>query len=188
MNNPYAFFDLFGTLGGSGIDDIRTFTFFDYTIESLKMLVSVKVKIAIITNQSSIGKGEYSMADFLNQKERLIMILNENEITVDNFLFCPHTEKEKCMCKKPKPGLIYENIEQKDFTESYVIGDMGKSDMLLAKNIGAKGILVKTGVGIGSLNEYRSTWKEYEPYSVCEDIKEACTLIASEIKNTELYT
>lgn len=39
------------------------------------------------------------------------------------------------------------NINTED---SYVIGDMGISDMVMAKTVGAKGILVRTGVGEGS--------------------------------------
>lgn len=45
--------------------------------------------------------------------------------------------------------------------------------MALAKNINAKGILVLTGVGKGSLNEYRYTWKDVEADYVASDVLEA---------------
>jgi histidinol phosphatase-like enzyme len=68
-----------------------------------------------------------------------------------------------------------------DLHNSYVIGDMGASDMLLAKNIGAKGILVLTGVGKGSLHEYRYTWEDYEAYYIAENVWEAVNKIVNDI-------
>jgi ribonucleotide monophosphatase NagD (HAD superfamily) len=56
---------------------------------------------------------------------------------------------------------------------SFIIGDMGNSDIALASNVGIKGILVKTGAGIGSLTKYRHTWDGIEPYLVSENVLEA---------------
>ncbi|NLJ25619.1 MAG: HAD hydrolase-like protein [Firmicutes bacterium] len=67
---------------------------------------------------------------------------------------------DDCDCKKPLPGLVERAV--RDFginvSESYVIGDMGAADMKLAETYGAKGILVLTGVGKGSVGEFRHTW------------------------------
>lgn len=57
--------------------------------------------------------------------------------------------------------------------QSYIIGDMGASDMLLADACGAKGILVLTGVGQGSLGEFRHTWAGVEPTYVATDVLDA---------------
>lgn len=61
--------------------------------------------------------------------------------------------------------------------------NMGMSDMVLARNIGAKGILVLTGVGKGSLDEYRHTWQDTEPYFVADNLLAAAGYI---IKNNAL--
>lgn len=45
---------------------------------------------------------------------------------------------------------------------SYVVGDMGINDMALVDRIGAKGILILTGGGKGSLSEYCHTWSGIE--------------------------
>jgi|GEM_PF-1884778 D-glycero-D-manno-heptose 1,7-bisphosphate phosphatase len=37
------------------------------------------------------------------------------------------------------------------------------------------------GVGIGSLNEYRHTWENYEPYYIAENILEAANKIVEDI-------
>lgn len=60
-----------------------------------------------------------------------------------------------------------------DLTESYVIGDMGASDMVMANKAGAKGILVRTGVGEGSLTEFRNDWSEIEPDYVADNVLQA---------------
>ena len=60
---------------------------------------------------------------------------------------------------------------------------MGMNDIVMAKNAGATGVLVLTGVGKGSLNEYRYTWKGYEADYVAENILDAVHWIWS-VDNT----
>jgi len=69
-----------------------------------------------------------------------------------------------------------------DIKNSYVVGDMGINDMILAENIGAKGILVLTGAGNDSLNAYRHTWQDVEPYFISENVLEAVNFILSDIR------
>ena len=44
-----------------------------------------------------------------------------------------------------------------DISQSYVIGDMGKNEIIMAHNAGCKGILVLTGGGKDSLGKFRDT-------------------------------
>ena len=87
--------------------------------------------------------------------------------------------------KSLQPGLI--DLAKAEFEidhkRIYVIGDMGMNDMVLAKNINAKGILVLTGTGIGSLNEYRYTWQDIEPDFIAENVLEAVNYILSDIRS-----
>ena len=52
------------------------------------------------------------------------------------------------MCRKPKPGLVLQAADDLgiDLTRSYVVGDRW-SDVALARNVGATGVLVQTGYG-----------------------------------------
>ena len=70
-----------------------------------------------------------------------------------------------------------------DINDSFVIGDMGVNDMILAKNVGAKGILVLTGAGASSLNEYRHLWQEVEPAFIAENFLEAVNFVISNTSN-----
>lgn len=47
------------------------------------------------------------------------------------------------------------------------------TDMVLARTINAKGILVLTGVGEGSLNEFRGTWKDIGADYIAQNVLDA---------------
>lgn len=49
--------------------------------------------------------------------------------------------------------------------------------MNLAKNVQAKAILVLTGVGKGSIGEYRDTWSGFEPDYVADNVLAAVNWI-----------
>ncbi len=102
---------------------------------------------------------------------------------MDAVYCCPHTSEDKCNCKKPLTGMI--DKAKKEFEidpqKAYVVGDMGMADMVLAKNINARGILVLTGVGKGSLNEFRDTWKDVEADYIANNVLDAVRLIINDL-------
>ncbi len=101
-----------------------------------------------ISNQSGIARGLVD-ENFVKQVNNIFM----NRHGFDGFYYCPHHPDEYCSCRKPEPGLLLEarvdhNI---DLKRSFIVGDK-ETDMLLAKAVGAKGILVRTGELKFSLN------------------------------------
>ncbi len=178
-----VFIDLQGTLGGEGVGNISDFTFFPMSIEALSILNKNNFLVLIITNQSHIGKGIISWEKYLESVDKLKEILQKSNVYFDDIFCCPHTREERCNCKKPLTGLIELAREKYTLSEEnrYLIGDMGSTDMVLAHRIGAKGILVKTGVGMGSLGEFRKDWKDIEPTFIAEDILGAVKWI---VRNT----
>lgn len=174
-----VFLDLQGTLGGSGTDDISTFEFYPFSINAIRKLNESKLLTIVITNQSNISRGYISWKDFNDKVNKLKEILSEYDVQIDGFYCCPHTREDQCNCKKPLTGLIEQAVREHniDLEHSFVIGDMGKSDIILAKNIGAKGILVLTGVGRGSISEYRGTWKNYEADYIAGNVLDAVNWI-----------
>ena len=169
-----AFIDMQGTLGGTGIDDISTFDFYPFSIEAIKELNKNGILVIIVTNQSRISRGYISQEDFDSRMEMLNKRLAEKGY-LDGVYCCPHTSEDNCTCKKPLTGLVDKAVKEHniDLKNSFVIGDMGMSDIILARNIGAKGILVLTGVGKGSLGEFRHTWRDYEADHIAENVLEA---------------
>lgn len=180
-----AFIDFQGTLGGGGTDDIRSLVLFPFSTEAIKKLNDHGVLTIGITNKSNISKGKLTWDEYNAKFKSLTDELYLGNAHFDAVYCCPHTRSDHFGCKKPLTGMVdtaCKNFEI-DLKNSFVIGDMGMSDMVLARNIGAKGILVLTGVGKGSLDEYRHTWQDTEPYFVADNLLAAADYI---IKNNAL--
>ncbi len=169
-----VFIDMQGTLGGSGMDDASNFSFYSFAPEAIRLLNENNILAIVTTNQSRIGKGYLTLEDFNNKVEELKIELLKEGAILDGVYCCPHVKGDKCLCKKPLKGLIEQAQKELDIDleKSFVIGDMGISDIVMAKNIGAKGILVLTGCGQESLREYRHTWSEYEADFVADNVLE----------------
>jgi len=176
-----AFIDFQGTLGGDSHGDIRSLDFYPFAIEAIKRLNDVGILVIGITNQSRIADGAITLTDYENKLQQLKDELLQSNAHFDAVYCCPHKRKENCLCKKPKTGMI--DLAKKDFDidikNSYVIGDMAINDMILAKNIGAKGVLVLTGAGKASMDEYRHTWQDSAPDFVAKNVLEAVNYIVT---------
>ena len=106
--------------------------------------------MVLVTNQSGIARGLYSEADYLRVAERLDQILHSLGAHVDATYHCPHHPDHggPCDCRKPRTGL-YVRAERElalDTATSYYVGDK-LSDVLPARDLGGKGVLVRTGYG-----------------------------------------
>lgn len=114
--------------------------------EALKKLQEAGFELAIITNQSGIGEGYYTIDDMERLHAWMLEELKKDGITVAAIGYCPHTAQDNCSCRKPKRGMIdqvAERIGEIDFAQSWVIGDK-PLDLELGKNIGAKTALVRS--------------------------------------------
>lgn len=129
--------------------------------ETLKEFAGMGLGLVIITNQSGIGRGYFSLEILEKIHQRLIDLLAKEGVFPDDIYFCPHTPEDDCLCRKPKVELIKQAAKEHHFDPKlcFVIGD-NKSDIELGKNIGAITILVKTGYG-KDVSEDRSLTPDY---------------------------
>ena len=173
------FWDLQGTLGGDAVASLELFEPFSFSKDALKLAKDNGYKNIVITNQSRIGKGTLSVEAYERMVERILNYFNSDESLIDEFLCCPHQNKDNCECKKPKTGLIQLCTQKYNLqiSDCFVIGDMGKNEIVMARNAGCKGILVLTGGGKGSLGEYRHTWLDYEADIITDNALEAVKAI-----------
>ncbi len=174
-----VFMDLQGTLGGDPIGDISSFYFYDNTIEALKVLTNHRN--IIVTNQSRIARGYLTMHDFLLKVEEIKSELKESNVILKEVYCCPHIKEDACNCKKPKTGMYNQASAFRPIEgNTYIIGDMGMSDMKFGENIKAKKILVLTGAGRASLEEYKHTWSDIKADYVANDLLDAAKWINKE--------
>jgi D,D-heptose 1,7-bisphosphate phosphatase len=170
------FLDRDGTLGGTGgFCHPDEFEFYDFTIEAIKLINQAGFKAVVISNQSRIAKGQITVLQLQNSITRLNSSLEQHGAKLDGWFICPHQKSDHCNCKKPKPGLFLQ-AQQKleiDLQNSFMIGDHGENDMLAGASVGCKPILVLTGWGRGSNNEFRHPWSSIEPVFVAENALEA---------------
>jgi len=178
-----VFLDFQGTLGGEGLGDIRDFSFFPYAGPAVRLLNKTGLLVIVLTNQSHIGQGLMTGPDFMERMSGLRSELAADGATLDGVYCCPHAKEDDCECKKPKPGLALQAQEDfgLDFSTSYLVGDSGANDMVLAREIGCRAVLVKAGLGESSLGEYRHLWDSIEPDFIAEDVLDAvCWILQCE--------
>lgn len=146
---------------------------FPETAEGIKLLRSLGFQIAVVTNQSAIGRGFFDSERLDEIHRRLREVLAEAGTQVDAIYFCPHLPEDECQCRKPGIEMAIKAAAEFDseLSKSFVIGD-NVCDIELGKNINAVTILVKTGYGKRVLEEQK-TKSDY----VVENLLEAAYLI-----------
>lgn len=169
-----VFVDRDGTIGGSGhFVHPRDFTPYPFSQLALKKLKEKGIKLFAFTNQHRISSAEATINEF--QEEFL-------SNGFDDAFICPHSPKEGCSCHKPKPGMLIEASQKHnlDLMRCVVIGDVGSTDMLAAHKVGATKILVLTGWGKSSYNEYRYTWSDVQPDYIADNLLGAVEWLLSD--------
>lgn len=184
-----VFFDLQGTLGGNPLGDVSDFSFYPNTVEALRALSILGIRLFIVTNQSRIAKGLLTQMDFDDRMSELLRELEDGGAHIDKVFCCPHQMSDGCVCRKPSS--YFPQLAQKEFDidlkRSFFVGDIYRSDMGLAKNTGGTGVLVMTGQGRESLEQMRSMKPSdvYERIHISEDILDAVKWIVSELGGTK---
>ena len=123
-------------------------------LEALEIFKEKGYKLAIITNQSGIGRGYYTEEEFLKLTEFLRDDLAKKDIINEKTYYCPHhvdgqgKYKVECDCRKPGTLLFEKAIEELDIDvkSSYMVGDKA-SDLIPANKLGMKPVFLKTGHG-----------------------------------------
>lgn len=117
-------------------------------VEGLQHMVRMGFKLAVLTNQSGVGRGYYTHDDVAACNGRMVEMLKPHGVEFEGIFYCPHTPDEECDCRKPAPGLMKQAVEAHGFDprDAYMVGDK-EADMGVGRNTGATTILVRTGKG-----------------------------------------
>ena len=148
-----AFLDRDGVINRDSADYIKHWSEFEFlpkSLEALKRLKENGFTTIVITNQSVINRKMVSR-EGLDQIHTMMKAgIQSSGGDIADIFFCPHTPEDRCECRKPKPGLIYQAKERYtiDLGTAVMVGDSAK-DIECARNAGCRyALLVKTGNGI----------------------------------------
>ena len=123
-------------------------------LEALRRLAAAGFALIVVTNQSGIGRGYFSEADYHRVAARM-----EEELGAGLILatyFCADHPEQPSERRKPRPGMLLEAAREHglDLARSFMIGDR-RGDIEAGRAAGcAASILVRTG--IGAAEEVRS--------------------------------
>lgn len=123
--------------------------------------------LAIVTNQSGIGRGLFTQAAFEAFQRLLLDDLARMGVTIERTLVCPHAPDAGCTCRKPAPGLLWRARDElgADLARSWMIGD-GERDVVAARSAGCAGAVF---VGPATSAPYDA--------ATARDLDEAATII-----------
>ena len=103
----------------------------------------------VVTNQSGIGRGYYTLADMHRVNERLLARLATEGVDFARIYFAPESPEQPSRGRKPSPQFLWDARDEFgiDLARSYMVGDK-RSDLECGWNAGvARSLLVRTGYG-----------------------------------------
>jgi D-glycero-D-manno-heptose 1,7-bisphosphate phosphatase len=119
------------------------------TRAGLKKLSDAGFKLFIVSNQSGVGRGYFTMADVQKVNEHLCADLARDGIRIEKIYVAPEKPEEPSRGRKPSPQFLFDARDEfgVDLAESFMIGDK-LIDLECGWNAGVKkSILVRTGYG-----------------------------------------
>lgn len=164
--NKAVFLDRDGTINVEKryLHKIEDFEFLPGVIEALKLLQSAGYILIIVTNQSGIGRGYYTEADFNLLNDWMLNTLKQEQINVSKVYYCPHLPNAKieryrvnCTCRKPSLGMYDQAIEDFniDVSKSWAIGDKIR-DCAICEKYGCRGYLISNNEKADVINKVKN--------------------------------
>lgn len=129
---------------------------YPWSVDAIRLLNRAGVRVVVVTNQSGVARGFFT-EDVVEEVHRHIAsILAAGGARIDAYYYCPHHPDGRvaeyaraCDCRKPGRGLVDRAAAEFgiDPARSFAVGDRWL-DVALARCVGARGILVRTGYGV----------------------------------------
>jgi len=129
------------------------FEWVEGALESIKLFNERGYIVLVVTNQSGIGRGLYSEAQFLEFTQWMCDVAHREGAEIAKVYYCPyHAESSDPQYRtgvenrKPNPGMLLEAIRDYDLDASkcLLIGN-SESDIVAAERAGVIGMLFKGG-------------------------------------------
>lgn len=179
---PAIFIDRDGTLAHEVgyVNHPSRFRLYSYAVGAVRLINRSGLLAIVVTNQAGVARGYFPESLVQEIHASLQSLMEAGGARLDGIYYCPHHPsvgeppyRADCDCRKPRPGLLRRAASELgiDLARSFVIGDR-LGDVELAWNVGARGVLVKTGYGVGEIMVHAPSWTR-QPDMVAEDLFEA---------------
>jgi D,D-heptose 1,7-bisphosphate phosphatase len=157
---------------------------YPYTIEALKIFKELNFLLFVVTNQSGIARGYFTIDDLEKVLAKMRSLLSAGGIELDGVYYSPYYKDGIVppynidhIDRKPGIGMFKKAYSEFHFQieGSYMIGDR-ISDLGFGKNAHLKNILLLTGNGEKDFMKILET-DDLRPDFVCENLLTAAKLI-----------
>jgi len=149
---------------------------FPGTRTGLKKLCEAGFKLFIVSNQSGVGRGYFTMADVDKVNKVLCDELSQDGVGIEKIYIAPEKPDEPSYGRKPLPQFLFDARDEfgVDLSQSFIIGDK-VIDLECGWNAGVKkSILVRTGYGA---EVERASGPRLANAVIADDLDQAATLI-----------
>ena len=144
---------------------------------AIKQLHEHGFLVVLVTNQSGIARGLYTVADYEAVQRQLGALLAASGARLDAAYFCPHHPRftGPCECRKPGVKLFRDAATDlnMDLSRSWWVGDR-LSDVQPAATLGVGGHAILVATGEGNLHQGQARALEV---TVVADLAEAAAEI-----------
>ena len=144
MATKVLFLDRDGTLieepADEQVDTLEKVRLVPGVIPALLELKSAGYEFVIVSNQDGLDTDAFPREDFERVREHMLALFASQGIVFAEEFYCPHTDADRCECRKPRAGLLTKYLATKELepTASAVVGDRD-TDLQLAQNLGLRG-------------------------------------------------
>jgi len=137
------------------LDRVERVALYPWSIGAVRAFNRAGVRVVLLSNQSGVARGFFTEAVVQQVHDHIAHLLGAGGARIDAYYYCPHHPDGKvpeyarvCDCRKPKRGLVDRAAKELGIepSRSFVIGDRWL-DVELARAIGGRGVLVRTGYG-----------------------------------------
>lgn len=132
------------------IDSLEKLRFVPGAISALRELVGKGYELVMVSNQDGLGTSSFPEDTFWPAHNMMLDTLRGEGVVFDEILIDRSFPEDNAPTRKPRTGLLQKYLSgEYDLKSSFVIGDR-LTDMQLAVNLGAKGLLIGA---VGTLPE-----------------------------------
>lgn len=117
---------------------------------SLKQLAAAGFQLFMVTNQSGVGRGYFTMAEVEKVNDRVLEEFSRDGVTFQKIYIAPEAPDQPSRGRKPSPQFLFDARDEFgiDLASSYMVGDK-LIDLECGWNAGVRAsILVRTGYGL----------------------------------------